>query len=107
MGTQKKTASLKNRHLLPMGRIKLKPLFLSDPRLRTMNRHRYVQIVRGHMLPWAGEVFGRNFVFVQNNSPPVPDTVASLEPHDVEVMDWQAMTSYMSLIGHVWNQMSI
>ena len=34
-----------------------------------MNRHRYIQIVRYQMLPWATGVFGRNFVYVQCLAP--------------------------------------
>ena len=34
-----------------------------------MNRHRYIQILRNQMLPSATGVFGRYFVFLQDNAP--------------------------------------
>ena len=55
-----------------------------------MNRHRYIQIRMNQILPWATGVFGRNFVYVQDNAPPhtARDTAAFLDQQDVEVMDW-------------------
>ena len=35
-----------------------------------MNRHCYIKILRNQMLPWTTGVFGRNFVYVQDNAPP-------------------------------------
>ena len=54
-------------------------------------------------------VFGRNFVSIQDNAPPhtAHDTAASLEQHDVEVMDWPARSLDMNPIEHVWDQMAI
>ena len=41
------------------------------------------------MLPWATRVFGRNFVYVQDNALPniARDMTAFLDQQDVEVMD--------------------
>ena len=74
-----------------------------------MNRHRYIQILKNQMLPWAKGVFGRNFVYVQDNAPPhtARDTVAFLDQQDVEVMDWPARSLDMNPIEHVWDQMSV
>ena len=74
-----------------------------------MNRHRYIQILRNQMLPWATGVFGRNFVYVQDNAPPhtARDTAAFLEQQDVEVVDWPARTPDMNPNEHVWDQMSV
>ena len=57
-----------------------------------MNHHLYIQIMRNQMLPWATRVFGRNFVYVQDNAPPhtARDTASFLDQQDVEVMDWPA-----------------
>ena len=35
------------------------------------NRHRYIQILRNQMLPWATGIFGHNFAYVQDNAPPI------------------------------------
>ena len=53
-----------------------------------MNRHRYIQILRNQMLPWATAVFGRNLVYVQDNAPPhtARGTAAFLDQRGVEVM---------------------
>ena len=74
---------------------------------RTMNRHRYIQILKNEMLPWATGVFGRNFVYVQDNAPPhtAHDTTAFLDQQDVEVLDWPARSPDMNPIEHVWYQM--
>ena len=49
------------------------------------------------MLPWAMGVFGRNFVYVQDNAPPhtARDTAVFLDQQDVKVME------------HVWHQISV
>ena len=54
-------------------------------------------------------VFGRNFVYVQDNAPPHTgrDTAAFLDQQDVEVMDWPARGPDMNPIEHVWDQMSV
>ena len=74
-----------------------------------MNRHKYIQILRNQMLRWVTGVFGRNFVYVQDNAPPhtACDTAAFLDQQDVEVMDWPARSPYMNPIEHVWGQMSV
>ena len=74
-----------------------------------MNRHRYIQILRNQMLPWATGVFGRNFVYVQGNALPhtARSTTAFLDQQDVEVMDWPARSPVMNPIEHVWDQMSV
>ena len=61
------------------------------------------------MLPWATGVFGRNFVYVQDNAllHTARDTPAILDQQDVEVMDWPARSLDMNLIEHVWDQMSV
>ena len=65
-----------------------------------MNRHRYIQILRNQMLPWAMEVFARNFVYVQDNALPhtARDTTAFFNQQDVEVMDWPARSPDMNPI---------
>ena len=73
-----------------------------------MNRYRYIQIPRNQMLPWATGVFGRTFVYFQDNAPPhtARDTAAFLDQQDVEVMDcsesrhepsWACLESNVSL----------
>ena len=54
-------------------------------------------------------VFGRNFVYVQDNAPPhtARDTAAFLDQQDVEVMDWPARSPDMNPIEHVWDLMSV
>ena len=54
-------------------------------------------------------VFGRNFVYVQDNAPPhtARDTADLLNQQDVEVMDWPAWSPDMSPIEHVWDQVSV
>ena len=68
----------------------------------TMNRHRYIQ---DHMLPWARGVFGRNFVFGQDDAAPyvARDSLAYLDQHDVEVMDRSAMSPEMNPKEQVWD----
>ena len=71
--------------------------------------HQYIQILRNQMLPWATEVFGRNFVYVQDNARPHTGrgTAAFLDQQDVEVMDLPAWSPDMNPIEHVWDQMSV
>ena len=71
-----------------------------------MNRHRYIQILKNQL---CHEVFGRNFVYVQDNAPPhtARDTPAFLDQQDVEIMDWTARIPDMNPIEHVWDQMSV
>ena len=68
-----------------------------------MNRHRYIQILRNQMLPWATGVFGRNFVYIQDNAPPhtACDMAAFFDQQDVELMDWPARSPDMNPIEHV------
>ena len=74
-----------------------------------MNQHHYIQILRNQMLPWATGVFGRNFVYVQDNATPhaARDTAACLDQQDVEVMDRPARSPDMTSFEHVWDQMSV
>ena len=71
----------------------------------TMYRHRYIQIPRDHMLPWRRGVFRQNFAFVQDDTFAyvTRDTAASLDKHDVKVMDWPAVCPDMNPIEHVWD----
>ena len=75
----------------------------------TMSRHRDIQILGDQMLPWERGVYRVKFAFVQDNAPPrlARDTWAFLDKHDVEVMDWQAMSPGINTIVHAWDQMSI
>ena len=68
-----------------------------------MNPHRDIQILRNQMLTWATVVFGRNFVYAQDNAPPhtTRDTAAFSDQQDVEVMDWPARSPDMNPIEHV------
>ena len=61
------------------------------------------------MLPWEKGVFGRNFMFVQDNALPrlARDSMAFLDQYDVEVMDWPALSPDVKLLEHGRNQMSI
>ena len=54
-------------------------------------------------------VFGRNFVYVQDNAPPhtARDMTVFLDQQDVEVMDWPARSPDMNPIEHVLDQMSV
>ena len=65
-----------------------------------INRHWYIQILRNQMLPWATGVFGRNFVYVQDDAPPhtARDTASFLDQQDVKVMDWPARSPDMNPI---------
>ena len=57
-----------------------------------MNRHRYIQILRG--------VFGRYLVYVQDNAPPhtARGTATFLDQQDIEVVDWPARSPDMNPI---------
>ena len=74
-----------------------------------MDRHRYIQILRNQMLPWATGMFGRNFVYVQDNAlfHTPRDTAVFLDQQDVEVTDWPTRGPDMNPIEHVWDQMSV
>ena len=54
-------------------------------------------------------VFGRNFVYVQDNAPhyTARDTAAFLDQQDAEVMDWPARSPNMNPIERVWDQMAV
>ena len=54
-------------------------------------------------------MFGRNFVYVQDNAPPhtARDTTAFLEQQDAGVMDLPARSRDMNPIEHVWDQMPV
>ena len=68
-----------------------------------MNRHRYIQMLRNQMFPWATGVIGCNFVYVQENAPhhTARDMAAFLDQQDVEVMDWLARSPDMNPTEHV------
>ena len=74
-----------------------------------LNRHRYIRLLRDSMLPWATGLFGRTFVYAQDNAPPhtARDTTAFLVQQDLEVMDWPAPRPDMNPIERVWDQMGI
>ena len=74
-----------------------------------MNLHRYIQILRNQMLPWTIGVFGRNFVYIQDNALPhtARDSSAFLDQQDVKLMDWPDWSLDMNPIEHVWDQMSV
>ena len=75
----------------------------------TLNRQRYTRPLRDSMLLWATGVFGRNFLYVQNNA--TPHTTRSMTvfqaQQDVEVMGWPARSPVMNPIEHVWDQMGV
>ena len=51
----------------------------------TLNRQRHIRFLRDNMLPWATDVFGWNFVYVQDNATPhtAGDTTAFLAQQHV------------------------
>ena len=57
------------------------------------------------MLPWRRGVFRQNFLFVQDDTSAyvTRDTAASLDKHDVKVMDWPAVCPDMDPLEHVWD----
>ena len=64
--------------------------------------------VESHVVMCDG-VFGRNFVYVQDNPPPhtARDTAAFLDQQDVEVMDLPARSPDMNSIEHDWDELSV
>ena len=54
-------------------------------------------------------VFGRSFVYVQDNALPhtARDSSAFLDQQDVKLMDWPDRSLDMNPIEHVWDQMSV
>ena len=74
-----------------------------------MNGHRYIQDTEKPNVAWATGVFGRKFLYVQDNAPPhtIRNTAALLDQQDAEVIDWPARSPDMIPIEHVWDRMSV
>ena len=67
-----------------------------------INRHRYIQILRNKIFPWATRMFGRKFVNVQDNTPPhtASDTAAFFTN--------RMLRSCTGQLGvHTWTQLSM
>ena len=74
---------------------------------RTLNCQCNIRLFCNSMLSWATGVFGRNFVYVQNNATPhsANDIPVFRSLQGVKVMDWRALSPDMNPIEHVWDHM--
>ena len=70
----------------------------------TSNHQHYIKFLRDSMLPWATGAFGRNFVYVLDNTTPHTAHHYFLAQQDVEVMDSPTLSPGMNPIepSGVW-----